>query len=295
MFKIYDGRECFWQWDLNQKLIVTNPTVTEVHFCNKTDDCSLVVEVYSIDGVFVADVPNILLQNDWTIRAYAYTGNHTLVEKRFKVNARTKPADYIYTETEVKNFETLAEQVGYYKPVVDEEGNLTWEASKDTLPFAPGANIKGEPGKPGAKGDAFTYEDFTPAQLANLKGEKGDPGLQAIIAYTQAADLYYDLSARYNTELRADYTTTDYLDIVFGDGEYPEDFMSSLIFDSGEEPTGVGYSNSGIINWVGTDCTTVDGYSIFQPSANTHYEIVFSFNGKQFVGFVYGYVPAIAN
>lgn len=111
MFKIYDGRECFWQWDLNQKIIVDNPTVTEVHFCNKTDDCSLVVEVYSIDGVFVADVPNILLQNDWTIRAYAYTGTHTLVEKRFKVNARTKPADYIYTETEVLSYEKFVEDV----------------------------------------------------------------------------------------------------------------------------------------------------------------------------------------
>lgn len=32
------------------------------------------------------------------------------------------------------------------------------------------ADLKGE------KGDAFTYEDFTPEQLGGLKGEKGDPG-----------------------------------------------------------------------------------------------------------------------
>lgn len=28
----------------------------------------------------------------------------------------------------------------------------------------------------GPKGDPFTYEDFTPEQLAALKGEKGDKG-----------------------------------------------------------------------------------------------------------------------
>lgn len=31
-------------------------------------------------------------------------------------------------------------------------------------------------GATGEKGDAFTYEDFTPEQLAELKGEKGDTG-----------------------------------------------------------------------------------------------------------------------
>lgn len=31
-------------------------------------------------------------------------------------------------------------------------------------------------GEPGPKGDPFTFEDFTPAQLESLKGPKGDPG-----------------------------------------------------------------------------------------------------------------------
>lgn len=39
---------------------------------------------------------------------------------------------------------------------------------------APGA--KGDTGAQGPKGDAFTYADFTAAQLAALKGEKGDKG-----------------------------------------------------------------------------------------------------------------------
>ena len=112
MFKIYctDGRKDFYQWDINQKLIVEDETITQVHFCNKTDDCSLVVETYSIDGVTVADVPNILFQNDWDIRAYAYKEDHTLVVERFKVISRTKPADYIYTETEIVTVEKAIEE-----------------------------------------------------------------------------------------------------------------------------------------------------------------------------------------
>lgn len=36
--------------------------------------------------------------------------------------------------------------------------------------------VQGEKGDKGDKGDPFTYEDFTPEQLASLKGEKGDRG-----------------------------------------------------------------------------------------------------------------------
>ena len=32
MFKIYDGREQFYQWDLDRKLIVEDAAITEVHF-----------------------------------------------------------------------------------------------------------------------------------------------------------------------------------------------------------------------------------------------------------------------
>ena len=35
---------------------------------------------------------------------------------------------------------------------------------------------KGDKGDQGEKGDPFTYDDFTPEQLAGLKGEKGDKG-----------------------------------------------------------------------------------------------------------------------
>ena len=112
MFKIYDGRTEFYQWDLDRKIIVADPAINEVHFCNKTDDCSLVVEVYEFEGQRVANVPNVLLQTDWDIRVYGYCGDsYTKQAARFKVKARTKPADYIYTETEVRTLDYLEDKL----------------------------------------------------------------------------------------------------------------------------------------------------------------------------------------
>ena len=111
MFKIYDGREHFYQWDADRKLIVEDPSIVEVHFCNRTDNCSLVCETYVEDGVTLVNVPNILLQTNWCIRVYAFDGKHTKHEERYDVIARTKPADYIYTETELKNYRELEERL----------------------------------------------------------------------------------------------------------------------------------------------------------------------------------------
>lgn len=107
MFTILDGRTEFYQWDKNRKLIVEDSTIKEVHFCNKTDDCSLVCETYVEDGKTLVDVPNELLQSDWRINVYAYDGSATKHCAIFKVNGRTKPADYLYTETEILNYDNV--------------------------------------------------------------------------------------------------------------------------------------------------------------------------------------------
>ena len=111
MFKIYNGRTIFYQWDSNQKLIVEDPSILEVHFCNGTGDCSLVCRVYDEDGARVVDVPNTLLQDYFRIKVYGYLDNYTKVEKCFEVVKRSKPDDYIYTETEIKRYEALEERV----------------------------------------------------------------------------------------------------------------------------------------------------------------------------------------
>ena len=111
MFRIYDGREEFYQWDLDRKLIVEDASVNQVHYCNRTSDCSLVCEVRTEGNLRVVDVPNIILQTDWKVHAYAYDVNYTKHEELFNIVKRTKPEDYVYTETEVLNYNTLLERI----------------------------------------------------------------------------------------------------------------------------------------------------------------------------------------
>lgn len=120
MFKIYDGRSQFYQWDLDRKLIVEDESINQVHFCNRTDECSLVCEVYNEGDLRVVDVPNILLQTDWRINVYGYDAVYTKHSERFDVVARTKPADYVYTETEVLNYNTLLERMNDIEGAIGE-------------------------------------------------------------------------------------------------------------------------------------------------------------------------------
>lgn len=122
IFKIADGRECFYQWDIDRQLIVSDPTIKEVHFCNRTDVCSLVVEV--VDGV--ANVPNKLLQSGFNVRVFGYDGKATMHEATFEVKARTQPTDYVYTETEIKRYSDLEKRI-------DEMEALTGEAIEDAV------------------------------------------------------------------------------------------------------------------------------------------------------------------
>lgn len=110
MVQLFDGRTSFWQWDLDQRLIVGDEVCGEVHFENESSDCALVCEAYELDGQRVVDVPNILLQEAGSLRVYTYSGSCTKRSARFMVLPRQKPADYIYTETECWTVEKAVEK-----------------------------------------------------------------------------------------------------------------------------------------------------------------------------------------
>ena len=97
MFKIKDGRTKFFQWVVDRKLVVADDSINQVHFSNKTMAEATPCEVYTDeDGLRVADVPVQLLQQDWRISVYGYDKNYTRYEASFNVEARPKPADYVY-------------------------------------------------------------------------------------------------------------------------------------------------------------------------------------------------------
>ena len=111
MMRIEGGRAAFYQWDVNQRLEVENPDVQEVHFTNAVTSPALVCAVYEENGVRYANVPNILLQQYWPIQAYGGCGSRVRDICVCKIIRRERPADYVYTETEVKTFDALEKRI----------------------------------------------------------------------------------------------------------------------------------------------------------------------------------------
>ena len=175
MFKILDGRTELFQWDINRQIIVSDASIDAVHYSNRTDNSALVVEVKEKNGLRVADIPNILLQESWDINVYGYcNGYYTKQAARIKVNPRTKPESYVYTETEVLNYNTVMEKIDRVEnnigevvndyliknPVVVDLSNYYTksqvDAAIDTVELTPGPQgpqgPQGEPGRDGQDG-----------------------------------------------------------------------------------------------------------------------------------------------
>lgn len=101
IFKIYDGRTNFWQWDRKQKLIVLDETITEVHFSNRNMTHSIKRNVYvDKDGIRVCNVPDDLLKMPRNLVAYAYADGATVKSVKFAVVQRPMPSDYISDQSE---------------------------------------------------------------------------------------------------------------------------------------------------------------------------------------------------
>lgn len=101
IFKIYDGRTNFWQWDTRQKLIVLDNRITEVRFSNRNMEHSKRRPVYTDNnGVRICNVPDLLLQLPKNLIAYACIKQEdgtcsTVKAVKFAVFKQPIPTDYI--------------------------------------------------------------------------------------------------------------------------------------------------------------------------------------------------------
>ena len=101
IFKIYDGRTNFWQWDTKQKLIVLDDRVTEVRFSNRNMKHSKRIPVYTDkDGLRICNVPDLLLQLPKNLIAYACVKEDdgcckTIKAVKFAVFQQPIPTNYI--------------------------------------------------------------------------------------------------------------------------------------------------------------------------------------------------------
>ena len=202
MFKILDGRNELFQWDINRQIIVSDASIDAVHFCNRTDVSALVVEVKEKNGLRVADIPNSLLQESWDINVYGYCGGYyTKQAAKIKVNPRCKPESYVYTETEVLNYNTVMEKIDKVEnnigevvndyliknPVVVDLSNYYTksqvDAAIDTVELTPGPQgpegprgPQGEPGRDGQNGAPGPAGPAGPAGKDGAPGQQGAPG-----------------------------------------------------------------------------------------------------------------------
>ena len=107
IFRIYDGRTNFWQWDTGQKLIVLDDSITEVHFSNRNMEHAKKRIVYTDkDGLRVVNVPDLLLQLPKNLIAYAYSSDgkgssKTVKSVKFAVVQRPIPVDYVCGQDDV--------------------------------------------------------------------------------------------------------------------------------------------------------------------------------------------------
>lgn len=164
MIKVQDK---IYQWDTDVAVSVNYPCEIQYAAIGSTE--TLIQEPQEVDGWFVGEIPNILLQEPVDI--FIYTNGeddmNTHESKRVSVIYRAKPDDYVYTETEVKDYDTLAAQLGEVQEQVD---NI--EQNPYTLPIASDSSLGGI-----KVGQNLTIsEDGTLAAPYAEKGEKGDKG-----------------------------------------------------------------------------------------------------------------------
>ncbi len=182
--------EKLYQWDLDRAIPVS--PCDEVHYFSYNHSDVFVVEPHEEDGVLVADVPNILLQDDWPILVYEVVDGQTEKSYVLPVLTRAKPDDYVYTDTEVKRYTDLEERVARLEEKIDEggaDGKSAYDIACDHgfegdeeawLASLVGAQgIPGEAGAPGERGqDGKDGKDgYTPIKGVDyFDGERGEDG-----------------------------------------------------------------------------------------------------------------------
>lgn len=148
MLTLNDGRNELWQWDTNRKITV-DAECSQVHFSNKVFGRSIDVDV--VDGVAI--IPDVLLQSDKDLTAWAFVGiaenGYTRISKVFKVNKRNKPSDYVFTQPEQTTLEEIKEKIEHLESIhyPDAIKNAVEDYLEQNPVEAPVQSVNGKTGK----------------------------------------------------------------------------------------------------------------------------------------------------
>lgn len=186
MLTLNDGRNELWQWDTNRKLTV-DAECSQVHFSNKVFGRSIDVNV--VDGV--ATIPDILLQTDKELTAWAFVGTaengYTKISKVFKVNRRNKPADYVFTPPEQTTLAEIMERLDDLEATQDPEAIKN--AVNDYLQNNPIQIDEEDPTVPewAKKPEKPTY---TADEVGALAKSELDTGIERALAQAKESGLF---------------------------------------------------------------------------------------------------------
>ena len=151
IFKIYDGRTSFWQWDTKQKLIVLDDRITEVRFSNRDMEHSKSRQVYVNDkGERVCNIPDLLLQLPKNLIAYACMqsengGCSTVKAVKFAVLKQPIPTDYVCEQDD--DIEERLTQIDIKLDYVNEHkaDNLYYDADNQCVQLTANGEPIGDP------------------------------------------------------------------------------------------------------------------------------------------------------
>lgn len=165
MITIANGKNEFFQWDLDRTMEINDNSVTSVHYKKFSGSELYECDVKQDNGKFYADIPNILFTTTEKFTAYLYCNNtYTKQSMSFSIIPRPKPIDYVYTETEAR----------ILKDVIDE---ALLEALKDETFRGPKGD-KGDKGDKGEKGDKGDKGEQGIQGIQGIQGERGKQGAQ---------------------------------------------------------------------------------------------------------------------
>ena len=111
VLKLKDGRKELYQWDVGVVADVTDKNINEVHFSNLRYGVPFNIKVKN----GTVTIPPEVLQSGAGVFCWAFVrrenGGYTKKEQVFNVEKRPRPADYVYTPTDVLTWEALKKQI----------------------------------------------------------------------------------------------------------------------------------------------------------------------------------------
>ena len=167
----FGEKDSLWRWDTNRQIRIipeTGATIDEIRFSNIFSETPLKVEPKTNEnGDIVADIPNILLQDifqiDVQVIMFFNNGKQTIYNTSYKVKNCKKPPEYVYTETEIKNYDDLEKRI----EELEKGGTGGGNGEPGAGGFSPVAKVEET-----AEGATITITDANGTTTATVKNGK---------------------------------------------------------------------------------------------------------------------------